>query len=367
MVAQAIPTTFEALTPAWLTEKLHEGGHLGGAVVTAVEWTPVGQGVGVLCQLARLALTYDRPAPDAPHTLVVKLPSPSEQTRAMAHAFQFYPREVTFYQELGGAVGLNMPRAYYSTVDPATQDFALLLEDMGRARMADQLVGCSEQDATLAVTELPKLHAPWWNSPRLGDLAWLPVADSPVNKIGLSFYPQAWLLFLQQWGDRLTPRLRAVGERMASAGPQIFDRFAVGPRTICHGDYRGDNMFFGDGVAAPPLTVVDWQISIQASGVYDVGYFLTQSVDVGVRRALERDLLRRYHEGLLAGGVRDYSFDECVEDYRWTALFCIVYPIIGGGLGDLSNERGVALVAAMFDRCAAAILDWDADKLLDRL
>ena len=35
-----------------------------------------------------------------------------------------------------------------------------------------------------------------------------------------------------------------------------------------------------------------------------------------------------------------------------------------GGLGDLSNERGLALAQAMTDRSVAAIQDWKADEFL---
>jgi hypothetical protein len=63
--------------------------------------------------------------------------------------------------------------------------------------------------------------------------------------------------------------------------------------------------------------------------------------------------------------VQGYSFDQCLEDYRWTLLFCFAYPVIGGTMGDLSNERGVALATAMMERSATAIMDWDAGKLLD--
>lgn len=365
MVAEAIPITCEALTPEWLTQALRAEGSLGEAAVRSVAWTPIGQGVGILCQLARLSLDYDRAAPGAPATLVAKLPSSSEQTRGLAHAFHFYEREVAFYRELSQEVALTTARAYHAVCDPTTQDFTLLLEDIGGRRLSDQIAGCSAEEAALAVAELAKLHAPWWNSPRLAQIGWLPASDSAVTKAGMTLYPAAWPLFQQQ-GHPISARLLAACERMDVACMQILDRFSAGPRTICHGDYRSDNFFFG-AAGEPPLTVVDWQISMALTGVYDVAYFLSQSVSVEVRRANERDLLRGYHAALLAGGVQGYSLDQCLSDYRWALLFCIAYPVMGGGLGDVSNARGVALVEAMWERSSTAILDWDADALLNEL
>lgn len=58
------------------------------------------------------------------------------------------------------------------------------------------------------------------------------------------------------------------------------------------------------------------------------------------------------------------GFEQCLADYRRAVLFCFVYPVMAGGLGDLSNERGHALAATMAERSAAAILDWNALELL---
>ena len=45
-------------------------------------------------------------------------------------------------------------------------------------------------------------------------------------------------------------------------------------------------------------------------------------------------------------------------------MFCLCYPVIGGGLGDVANERGVALAKAMTKRCVSAIRDWKAFEFL---
>ena len=53
-----------------------------------------------------------------------------------------------------------------------------------------------------------------------------------------------------------------------------------------------------------------------------------------------------------------------IDDYQWTLMFCLCYPVMGGGLGDVANERGMALARAMTDRCVAAIRDWKAFEFL---
>jgi len=364
MAATALPRTIEALTPAFLTQALRAGGLLPYGRVSGVGSEPVGQGVGLLCQLARLSLAYDDAPPGVPATLVAKLPSPDEQTKGMANAFGFYAKEVRFYRELAPHVSLPAPACYYSALEEATGDFVLLLEDLGTAQIGDQLRGCTLEEARLLLRELAMLHAAWWNSPRLAELEWVPDSGSPINKAGLTLYPMAWPAFVERFGKEIPAELLTIGERLGQNLNQMLDRFCEGPRTLCHGDYRADNFFFAATPDQPPLRVIDWQIAVRAVGTYDVGYFMTQSIDVPLRRAHELELLGLYHRTLREAGVQGYSFGDLITDYRWTALFCFAYPVMGGGLADLANERGVALARAMLQRSAAAILDWQAGELL---
>ena len=67
---------------------------------------------------------------------------------------------------------------------------------------------------------------------------------------------------------------------------------------------------------------------------------------------------------LLERGVTGYSFDQCFDDYRRSAMFCLVYPVVAGGNLDLANERGAELVTALLDRSVATILDLDCDETI---
>lgn len=192
----------------------------------------------------------------------------------------------------------------------------------------------------------------------------MPVASDPINKAGVAMYPQAWPIFMERFGHTLPQEMQRTGERLGAEVGNILDRFVDGPRTICHGDTRQDNFFFAARPGDPALTLIDWQISLRGVGTYDLGYFMSQSLDTEVRRAHEQELLKLYHERLVEGGVTGYSFDDMMEHYRWTVLFCFAYPVMGGGLGDLSNERGYQLATTMMNRSAAAIMDWQAGALL---
>ena len=54
----------------------------------------IGKGHGFVCQVARVYLEYDAPDPDAPRTVIAKLPTPIRKNRSNVEAAQGYEREV---------------------------------------------------------------------------------------------------------------------------------------------------------------------------------------------------------------------------------------------------------------------------------
>ena len=70
-------------------------------------------------------------------------------------------------------------RHYFAAFDEATHDFVLVLEDLGRLRLADQLVGCSVEDAATVIDAIARHHAYWWDNDRLASLPWLMEYNSP--------------------------------------------------------------------------------------------------------------------------------------------------------------------------------------------
>jgi aminoglycoside/choline kinase family phosphotransferase len=194
----------------------------------------------------------------------------------------------------------------------------------------------------------------------------MPAIDVPwYTQAVLDSYAQIWPQFLQRFGDKLSPEMVAAGQKLGEKAGEIMQQMAAPPRTIIHGDYRLDNLFFGHEDGRPTLAVADWQIASRGRGVFDVAYFMSGGVPPDVRRAHEMRLLREYHSILTDNGNSgDYDFDECLRDYRTSVVFCLVYPVIGGGSVDMANERGVALWDTWLDRNVAAIEELEAAEML---
>jgi aminoglycoside/choline kinase family phosphotransferase len=254
-------------------------------------------------------------------------------------------------------------RAHHVAADFETDDYVLLLEDLGHLDIGDQIEGASADDAATALESLAAFHATFWESPRLDSIEWMPRIDDPGMKIGREIYAASLPGFKEVFAHAIDPERLDVIDRFSENVHQLMDRFAAMPNTIVHFDYRLDNLFFdrdGDG----GVTMIDFQASCKGGGAYDVGYFLSQNLRTEVRRAHEDDLLRLYHEALSAGGVEGYSFDQFRADYRVGVLYGWIIPVYAVGTLDSSSERAMALWTEVIERSQAAMGDHAVAQLL---
>jgi hypothetical protein len=345
----------------WFTDVLQYSNALGDAAVTRVERQQIG--TGLIGQNVAFSLSYDRPAPDAPTSVVGKFPSPEPKRRATAKALRLYEREVRFYQEIAATVDIRIPTCHLADIDLDTCDFVLLLEDLRPALQGDQLAGCSLNEALLAMDELAALHAPRWDDPTLGNIEWLgQYDDAQSHEMIRSMYQSLWPNFAAQYGSSLTSDALALGEAF---GASISDwrRSWARPYCVTHGDYRLDNMMFGTEKGGYPLATVDWQTVGHGPGILDVAYFIGNGPRVPDRRAHEMDLLKRYHDALSTRGVDSYEWKQCLVDYKRATLAGVLMTVIASQVV-ASDDRGDAMFAAMAERHFAHAIDQQAGDTL---
>ena len=320
----------------------------------------IGEGVGIMGLLYRVKLSYNESsAKEVPQSVVIKVPSPHEQTRHIARAFMFYGKEIGFYRDAAKDTPLETPRCYAAHHDPESDDFVLVLEDLDGMEVISQLDGCPIDKAEIAIEALARHHAAFWESERFSeDLAWLPFGwDVPFPQAIAQGFSQAWPTCMEMFPNGVSERIKKVGEKFPTVTSEMME-LADSPVTLAHGDFRLDNLFFQN----EDLKVIDWQICIKTVGGYDVGYFLSQSLTIEDRRNHERDLLDKYRKTLSEIGL-DYPQDRLMEDYRRSVLFCLAYPVQASAAA-LVNERAVQLVTEMFARVSTAIEDLNADEFL---
>ncbi|HEY2719379.1 MAG TPA: phosphotransferase [Solirubrobacteraceae bacterium] len=344
--------TLDDLDEDWLTAALDVG--------PVASFSAESIGTGQMSESHRVTLTYNDPEAQrsSPATIVLKLAASDTASRATGVGLGIYAREVRFYDELAPRIGGPLPACAVALFDESQGWFTLALEDAGGAEPGDQVAGCSVAQASVAIGALARLHAPVLGDAALAGSDWLN-RPSPINQ---ALVAQLLPGFLERYGERIAPEHRALCERfVARLDPWLADRH--GPQGLVHGDFRLDNLLFGEPGASKQLTVVDWQTVGWGGAVADAAYFLGGSLQVADRREHERALLGEYHEALLTQGVDSLSWETCWEEYRRHAFGGVLMSIIAPMLVE-RTQRGDDMFMAMLARHSQHVLDLDAEQLL---
>ena len=349
---------FAPLDVAFFNRILSEAGHTEAQVVD-FNATPIG--TGQMAECIRFDLQMSTTSEATPTSLVGKFASKSAASRAAAVRFASYAKEVAFYQQFLELLKIKTPTCFYADITEDTESFILLLSDLSPARQGDQLTGCTVAVARCAVLELVGLHAPTWNKQRLFSSHPLLQIKEAEKRAGQEVYANLMTPFAARFGDRLTADQLAIIRR---AGESISPLFTaeVQPLSMIHGDYRLDNLLL-TAKEAPEVYAVDWQTLTVGNPLADVAYMMATGLDASERRTVEKAIVHEYHQGLLAAGVTDFSWEDCWCEYRRMSVFGLPITVVASMMVE-RTERGDAMFLVMAAGCSQMALDLNAEEFL---
>jgi len=359
-----IPSGPQALTPEWLTDALREKETIGRANVKSFEITNLGNEQGITGNLARLKLSYDTDEENAPQSIIAKFHTTDPTSlEVMFNVTYHYEMEIRLHEKIASRVNLRTPRCYYSAINIEARKYILLIEDMAPVQSGDLAVGCSLEQAELAIRQIAEFHSTWWESPELEEMTWMPqYGKTQISQISET-YQLAWDPFCERMGHRLPEQMLEVGSKLGRHFDSLWLYMQGRPRTMVHSDYHVENLFFIPAEAGNRLVIADWQLFMFGRGVFDVAYLLGGNLDPKIRAEKEMSLLRTYYELLLKTGVKDYSFDQCNHDYRISMLYSLSRYIIVTGV-ILTDDQAQKACDGTVSRYIQAVLDLDASELL---
>jgi hypothetical protein len=169
--------------------------------------------------------------------------------------------------------------------------------------------------------------------------------------------------FTEVYKDRIATNHVVVAHHMVS----VFDEMTTQWRKpdvvsgLIHGDYRLDNMLFGEHGADKVLTVVDWQTVTRGPFMSDFAYFLGSSLPTELRRQHSDELLQIYYEGL--GPNPPVTIEQCKQGLRTQSFFGITMSIISPIMVE-RTDRGDDMFMAMFARACEQVIDLNALECL---
>jgi hypothetical protein len=339
------------ITPDWMTEALSLRGAVHNLWFAAV-------GTGQMADSFRVSLEGDG---DLPTSVIVKMQAADELARE-AGAGSAYRSEVGFYAELANTVSIRTPKCYCVVGPDEDARFTLVLEDLAPAQQGDQILGCTLNHARAAVVNLAGLHGPRWCDPALLKVPWLRrVSPTEAEFFRLTLMERTEI-FIGHYRDRLTTEdIEVLQEFAPRCGLWLMDR--ADRFSLVHGDYRPDNLLFGDKGADVPIATVDWQTLEVGNSGRDLAYFLGNSLLVEDRRQYEQELVNVYHNALMSFGVEGYSLEACFDDYRFGHFQGPLITVLAAA-SLTHTERGDDMFIAMCTRACQAIRDLESFELL---
>lgn len=356
-----MPASIDQVDAAWLTKVFRSSGALSAdSSVASVELEPFAVGLGFLSLLHKATMTYDGDTSGAPSSVIVKMVTDLEVQRGIAEALLFYERELRFYREVAPNVGYRSPKAYAAMMAEDSQDFVLVLENLSEVRGLDQAVGVNAADAALSVETMARMHGSFMGQ----DLSDLETTFLPFNNpVYAAVLPQ---IFASGWdnckdvaADILTPEIIAYGDRFTELVPFFMETMAAS--TLIHGDWRADNLMVDD--ATGDMVIIDYQIMGTGPATYDLGYFMSQSLDPAVHTAEADGLVERYFEALTATGA-DFDREDLTRVYRLTNAWGLIYPVSTFASWDDFPEMMQQTARRMLTRSINAIEHTSALELL---
>ena len=362
IVTKEVITNLDQVTPEWLTSVLTRSGALDKG---AVEDFDVDTRERELSTNAKLKLRFsDGSRGDMPKRLFLKMVDIDMEDEFFGPAeVNYYTRD---YVELNGA---PIVRCYDAAFSEEKQRYHVMMDDLSETHVAG-LIGINDNVPTLeygfALAEnLATMHAHLWGKECLKEIGetipsaevikrFVNVAKPGVRHILNYCTDQLKSHWPEEMLDLYDKHPRAMMERT-----QDINGF-----TLIHGDANPGNILIPIDEYRPLYIVdqqpFDWSLTTWL-GVYDLSYAIVHWWEPEIRRKLEKQILRHYHEHLLSHGVQEYSWDQLYEDYRLCAVMSVYVATewCRGGVRD----KWIPVWLPMLQKSMTAFDDLECNKL----
>ena len=244
---------------------------------------------------------------------------------------------------------------------------ALLMRDVRRYLLCQPYgtpPGTIPADAVALVDRLARMHARYWNDPRLDDPALglmsperallvtgpLGVAARLAAGDALPYLPiaaESWETFLALAGESATERFQAI---MAEPG-RIVRAIEKLPRTLAHGDVWGPNLGWLPAVhGGRRLLLLDWALALAGPATYDPLWLASTWLAIDPTRVLAAYRARLTH----SLRMRRHSLDSVT----WLALADAGYLRTMLTCGEAMARTALAAPVGVARQMALARLQW---------
>jgi hypothetical protein len=320
MSLEQVITEVDQLTPAYLTALLRRKGCLDAGAVSHVHVS--NKTVSPVSLRHTLSLTYtpDTVGKALPHKIFLRLANP-EFIHNSDESTIFYNRLVPMMRERwqGAWPFAECIDAIWS---PTLQLDHLLMEDLADTHFTvDNNLPPTHQASEELIDTSAHFHAFWWEHRLLGKKIGSLLTNAIIDGFAAEFKTQ--LTYLAEiYQSDLSDEQFALVQRAMIAWPKLRRARVVQGQgvTLVHRDPHPGNILYPRNPTTHSIKLIDWQSWRIDPGTDDLAYLIAFHWPAQKRVEREEPLLRRYHQQLVDLGVKAYTWDDCVYDYRASIL-----------------------------------------------
>jgi hypothetical protein len=306
--------SFDEISVPWIEDVLAQRFNISSGIVKSFRLRIQSQTPS--SRFAILEIDYKNAASGLPPSLFVKI---ALQEKDPYNPFNNGFKEVRFYKEI-------LPRlersdyvdCYYAA--HTGRSFTLVLEDISATHFTtDWPLPPTLKCCAKAMDCLARLHAYWWENKDLEKIAGRMATKKELVEEAENGRKtiDAFLAFME---DRLSEERKGIILSIVDNYDSFIDRFAS---YKCITLIRLDNHFWNfmypksdEGT----VKMIDWMSWQYGLATEDLANMIAMHLYPDRRRVHERKLLKRYYDRIIEYGIKEYSFDEFIHDYRWSII-----------------------------------------------
>jgi thiamine kinase-like enzyme len=311
-------TSLDQVTRTWLTRVLRQSGVLKNGRVAEVSYE---SGETSFSVIAHLRISYTRNS-SGPDRLFLKFSKPVHPVSTPEGGW-----ETVFYKSVAPYTP-NVLRCYDAVFSAEQHKLHLLLEDVSDTHYSEppSQLPPARRNCELIVQALADVHAAWWGRPPWDVIGWSLPDQVEVNR-RIKDVGERVVRFTNFLGDRLSEERRGIYGEVLAALPDLYARLMLPTAyTVVHDDIHIGNILYPRNPDTDTVRIIDWQTWLIDLAPKDLAHMMAMFWFPEQRQALERPLLRQYHDRLCENGVIDYSWEQLWYDYRLCVIRKLFHP-----------------------------------------
>jgi len=368
MKEKRVITKIEQLTPEWLTSIFKNKGYLSQGRVTKIIKKNKIDGKNSNIHFLEIIFSNDAQTEPTPPKVVVRIPKTNRPSTTPfnrkslqdvmgKHEAKFYTIVAEMMKEI------PIPPCYDAAYSEETGLSHIILRDLSdtHSEYLNELPSAIKlQYVYKSIDWLAEFHAFWWDHPKLKELSnysfmFYTFKENSFNEKEILnwFENEKQMLnrMLKILGDQISDTRKELFKTVFSKYPKLaYERMKQKNITVIHGDAHHWNFFFPKDMEKEKSKTIlnDWENWSIGTGCQDLSFMLGYCWPPEPRRALEKELIKRYHNNLINLGVKNFSWDECWYDYRFSAFLNLYKVVSKWGYEYLPSDWWATLESSFF-------------------